>query len=78
MYKLSREMENVNTYRPEVMLRTGPKVKMKIAFTDKDRVSRSPYYLCDNLWNKLDSNVQRAKNIYEFNDYLKKVDLTEI
>ena len=35
MYKLSQEAENVNTYRPEVMLRTGPKVKMKIDFTDK-------------------------------------------
>ena len=38
MYKLSRDAENVNTYRPEVTLRTGPKVKMKIAFTDKERV----------------------------------------
>ena len=28
LYKLSREAENVNTYRPEVMLRTGPKVKI--------------------------------------------------
>ena len=78
MYKLSRDAENVNTYRPEVTLRTGPKVKMKIAFTDKERVCKSPYYLCNNLLNKLDSSIQRSKNIYEFKDQLKRVDLTEM
>ena len=46
MYKLSSIEENVNMYRPEMMLRTGPNVKMKIAFTDKERVRQSPYYLC--------------------------------
>ena len=50
MYKLSKDPENVNAYRPEIMLRTGPRVKMKLAFTDKDRVCRSPY-LCNQLWN---------------------------
>ena len=36
MYKLSRDKENVNSYRPGMLFRTGPKlkVKMKIAFTD--------------------------------------------
>ena len=33
---LRKEAENVNTYQPEVTLRMGPKVKMKIAFTDKE------------------------------------------
>ena len=78
MYKLSREAENVNTYRPEVMLRTGPKVKMKIDFTDKDRVCRSPYYLCNKMWNKLNSSVQRADTLYAFKKHLKKMDLTGI
>ena len=38
MYKLSLDENNVNTYRPDITLRTGPKVKMKVAFTDKERV----------------------------------------
>ena len=38
MYKLSRDVENVNMYRPERVLRTAPKVKMKIDFTDKEWV----------------------------------------
>ena len=42
MYKLSKDERNVDRYRPEMMLRTGPKVKMKIAFTSKERVLRRP------------------------------------
>ena len=44
IYKLSRDVENVNTYRPERVLRTAPKVKMKTEFRNKERVRRSPYY----------------------------------
>ena len=41
MYKLSKDEENVNRYRPEILLRTGLKVKMKLRmpFTEKERVS---------------------------------------
>ena len=76
MYKLSRIKENVNTYRPERQLRTGPKVKMKIDFTDKERVLRSPYYKCNMLWDKLDSDIQLSENIFEFKRKLSKIDIT--
>ena len=66
MYKLSKEEDNIERYRPEMLLRTGPKVKMKVAFTNKERVLRSPYYLCNKLWDKLDSDTQRAKNVEDF------------
>ena len=36
---------------------------MKIPFTDKERVLRSPYYKCNKLWDKLDSNIQLFENI---------------
>ena len=74
----SKDPENVNTYRPEKALRTGPKVKMKLAFTDKDRVYRSPYYLCNKLWNKLDSKIQLSTSLFEFRESLKKMDLSEL
>ena len=35
----------MNSYCPEITLHTGPKVKMKVDLTDKERVGRSPYYL---------------------------------
>ena len=50
MYKLSKDAENVNLYHPEITLRTGPKVKTKIAFTDKERVSLSPFDAILWLW----------------------------
>ena len=65
-YKLSQEEDNTNRYRPEIMLRTGPKVKMKVEFTDKQRVQRSPYYKCVHLWYKLDMSIQLSNSIYGF------------
>ena len=49
MYKLSLVKENVITYHPDIELRTCPKVKMKIDLTDKERVHRSPFYVCNQL-----------------------------
>ena len=70
MYKLSQDIENVNSYRPEMILRTAPKVKMKIEFTDKERVRRSPYYIFNSLWDKLDSQTQALNSILEFSNRL--------
>ena len=78
MYKLSQDPENVNRYRPEMLLRTAPKVKMKIDFTDKERVRRSPYYLCNQYWEKIDSAIQTANNIFDFSKQLRKIDLTDL
>ena len=78
MFKLSKDETNVERYRPEMLLRTGPKVKMKSAFTNKERVLRSPFYLCNRLWDKLDCKAQMAKDVTEFNNILKKMDLTEL
>ena len=30
MYKLSQDLDNIDTYHPEMLLRTGPKVTMKV------------------------------------------------
>ena len=76
MYKLSKVEENVNRYRPEILLRTGPKVKMKIDFTDRERVLRSPYYVCNRLWDKLDNEIQHSENVVEFKNKLRKLDLS--
>ena len=78
MYKLSLCDENVNRYRPEVVLRTAPKVKMKVDFTDKDRVRRSPYYECNRLWDKLDSSVQRSNSKIEFTKQVLCMNLSDL
>ena len=55
----------MNNYRPEMLLRTGPKVKIKIAFTDKTRVLCSSYCKCNRLWDQLDGVTQMLRNISE-------------
>ena len=61
-----------------MVLLTALKVKMKVAFTNKERVLRSPFYLCNKLWNKLESKVQLSKNVVEFKNFLNKMDLTDL
>ena len=78
MYKLSLCYENVNRYRPEVVLPTAPKVKMKVDFTDKDRVRRSPYYEYNRLWDKLNSSVQRSKSTIEFTKQVLRMNLSDL
>ena len=75
MLKLSRDIDNVNLYRPERILRTAPKVKMKLEFIDKERVKRSPYYVGNQLWDKLDITTQNAMNIMEFSKLLCTTDI---
>ena len=66
---------NVNTHRPDRILLTGPKVKLKVPFTDKERVLRSPYYVGSRLWDRLDVDFQRSNNIFEFKNVIKKLKL---
>ena len=53
-------------------------MKMKIAFTSKERVLKSPFYLCNKLWDKLDSNVHMVTSVTEFKNILNKMDLAEL
>ena len=77
MYKLSQDLDNIDKYRPEMLLRTGPKVKMKVPFTDKERVRRSPFYVGNRLWDKLDSGTQLSKSMFEFKNNLRKLNLRD-
>ena len=53
-----------------------PKVKMKVHFTDKEKVRRSPFYVGNRMWDKLNSKVQMSKYMLEFKNNLKKIDMT--
>ena len=70
MYKLSRLDCNIACYRPNRVLRTDPKVKMKIDFTDKERVHMSPFYLCNCLWDKLEADIQLSQNRFIFGNHI--------
>ena len=51
---------------------------MKLDFTDKERVRGSPYYLCNRLWDGLDSETQLSEKIFEFTKKLCKNKLSEL
>ena len=45
-----KSIENVETHhRPDLVLRDRHKVKIKLPYSNKDRVLKSPYYLSVNL-----------------------------
>ena len=45
---------------------------------DKERERRSPYYLCNHLWDRLDGSIQTSNNICEFANRLHVIDLSEL
>ena len=47
---------------------------MKVDFTDRERVLHSPYYVCNRLWDKLDSEIQHCETISESKNKLKKLE----
>ena len=53
------------------------KLKLKIAFSNNDRVKRSPFYLCNNICNKLSIERIRCNNIFEFKKHLRKSNLSD-
>ena len=75
MYKLSRDDMNVNTHRPDRILRMGPKVKVKVPFTDRERGLCSPYYVGSRVWDRLDSGIQWSNSIFEFKNGIKNLKL---
>ena len=48
---------------------------MKLAYSNKERVLKSPYYLAVNLWNQLDETVQLSHDKEEFKKKLKGLDM---
>ena len=54
-------------------LRAKTKVKMKVSFTKKERVLRSPYYAANRLWDQLDHTVQNLNSVYDFSIAIKKI-----
>ena len=51
---------------------------MKIDFTDKERVRHSPYYMSNQLWDKIDSSIQTSKTMLEFSNKLRVIDLSKL
>ena len=77
-YKLSQNHDALDVNRPDRILRNRDKIKLKIAFSNKDHVKRSPFYLCNNIWKNLSIETQRCDNNFEFKKPLRKSNLSDM
>ena len=77
MFKYSKFEDCVDHRKPKIELRTRPKVKMKTVFTKKERVFKSPYYLCNKLWDQLTFVIQNLNTCNEFSSALRQVNLAK-
>ena len=62
-------------YRPKIVLRSRHKIKMKLAYSDKDQVLKSPYYMVISLWNQLDEETRSTETREEIKMKLKRIDI---
>ena len=61
-----------------MVLRGRHKVKMKLAFSNKGRVLKSPYYLAVHLWNQLEVDVQTSICKKDFRQKLYFIDFNNL
>ena len=66
MYRQSRINSKLDEYRPEMGLRSNPKIRFKNKVTQLTKVQNSPYYRGVTLWDRLPVEVQRATTKVKF------------
>ena len=62
VYKTSKDEVNVDSSRPNIELRSKPKVKLKNKFTSITKVYNSPSYRGMRLWAQLPPELQKQEN----------------
>ena len=76
IYKNSKNTMNIDQERPNMDLRSKPKVKLKSKFTSITKVYNSPLYRGLRLWDKLTPNLQKEENKFRFKSEINKFDWT--
>ena len=66
MYKQSLDNGNIDKYRPERILRSHKKVKLKNKFSRITKIQKSPFYRGVKLWNDLPLELQNVRKIETF------------
>ena len=74
VYKYSLCKDNVEIGQSTTFVHGNLKVKMKLPFSDKSIVLKSPYYRGVFLWNQLDYKLQHIDGEYLFGKAIRRVD----
>ena len=61
MFNHSLEESNIDPYRPEMVLRSQNKVKLKSNFTRITKIQPSPFHRGVHLWNALPKDIRGEK-----------------
>ena len=67
-----------NLDRPSIVLRGRHKIKMKLPYSNKDQVLKSPSYMSFNLWNQLDEETQSIEAREEFKRKLRLIHVNRL
>ena len=76
MFGHSHNTENIDYYRPERMLRSSKKVKIKSTFTRITKIQKSPFYRGISLWDSLPFAIQHEQGKTAFKNALCRLDIT--
>ena len=66
VHKTSKDTSNIDTSRPNIDLRSGPKVNLKNKFMALTKVYNSPLYRGIRLWDQLPAHLQKEENNIKF------------
>ena len=66
MFGQSLNTDNIDYYRPERILRSRHKIKLKVKFTRITKIQKSPFYRGISLWNTLPQSLQCEQNKVRF------------
>ena len=72
MYSESKDIVNIDVYRPQMMLRSSNSVKMHHKFTKLSKIQKSQYYRGLSLWDDLPLNIQKIETKKGFKSLIKK------
>ena len=72
MYGESKNIGNIDMYRPAMVLRSNNTVKMHHKFMKITMIKKTPYYRGLALWDKLPKEYQTLKTKHEFKCIIKR------
>ena len=74
MYRLSKNGQLLDTFRPKIHLRSRGKIKFRNLHRNMQKLLKSPLSRGINLWNKIPQAIQKSTTKVKFKIALKQID----
>ena len=73
MYNISKDIDIIDDYRPDKILRSHDQVKLQTHSTRSSKIKKRPYYRGVKEWEKVQSEIQKAETKEPFKKELKNI-----